>query len=85
MKIEVTQEDIDCGLAGDCRNCPVARAMNRATGDVWEVGNGWMRRDSETRRRLPCAVLLFIHRFDKHKTGEPFSFDLDLEATPCTP
>ena len=35
LKIEVTQEDIDEGIEGDCFSCPVARAARRAGAPLW--------------------------------------------------
>lgn len=63
--IEVTQEDIDLGLANCCMSCPVARAAGRVFGHcavsavairVFETGKTY---------RLPPAVVLWIDNLDR--------------------
>jgi hypothetical protein len=34
MKVKITQDDIDNGIAWDCHHCPLANAINRARGFI---------------------------------------------------
>lgn len=81
MKINVTQQDIDNGIQGDCYRCPIAQAMCRLTGmtpddPIIEVDTGsitiWT--DSQT--------LVWTMGED----GAVFvdSFDHDMPVQPCT-
>jgi hypothetical protein len=75
LTINVTQEDIDAGLAGNCFDCPVARAVNRAMkaddsaveNVVAAVTRAYVSISGNTRYRtygIPFAVSEFIHAFD---------------------
>jgi len=82
MLIEVTQNDIDMGMRGAARKCPIARAIERITDErykatVWveprliHAGLGYV--------GLPGKAMEFIERFDKGEPVAPFAFDADLE------
>lgn len=43
MEITITEEDRELGIRRDCWNCPVARALWRATGVKWRVLVGWVK------------------------------------------
>jgi hypothetical protein len=83
MRIEVKQEHIDKGIRAKCTTCPVALAIHEATSgelgtvyvDVTTVFVGSM-----TSIPLPIVAIEWIAEFDYQGTGEPFSFELDLEA-----
>lgn len=81
MRVEVTREDIAHGERGNCEHCPVARALERATGSPCvHVGHSGMYAgksdDSETVWDTPLRVLRFMDSFDKGKRVRPFAFDL---------
>ncbi len=83
MRIDVTAEDIQNGVQGDCEYCPVARAVERRTGAKARVEYGVI--EGQVRAvKMPDSVLRFIKRFDALEVSgdarllyiEPFSFDL---------
>jgi hypothetical protein len=76
MRIDVTQQDIDAGVPGNCRHCPITLAAQRAGLRNVEVngmslfGNGHM-------AWLPEEALDFIYLFDKHRDlTKPFFFEI---------
>ena len=95
MLITVTQEHIDCGVAGAEEQCPVALAMLEAGLGSPSVGGDyaeWSRRwggtgpnagyvvDSFT-GTLPTEAADFVERFDEERpTVRPFSFRLTPDA-----
>ena len=89
LKIEVTQKDIDEGIADECWLCPVALAAQRAgaTFGYHDVTCGqeriYFRKngaiDVSARRHLPLQAIRFINNFDSEVFGiaEPFSFEVE--------
>jgi len=84
MRIEVTPDDI----GEQCRcgwNCPISRAIQRATGkpetDVF-VGDGWVEIDYgrvTERVKLPKSARRWIRDYDSNgRVGVPFAFELDV-------
>lgn len=86
--IEVTAEDIAEGVPKDDCECPVARAIKRATGlrtSVAELGisvNCYYPDSVEV--RTPDEVREFVTRFDAGSGVEPFSFLLDYSPAPVS-
>lgn len=81
--INVTQQDIDSGIRGDCSLCPVARGVSRVFPCETNVANYYMyvRDQSEGRWRqakLPDIAWAFITAFDAGLGVSPFSFEVDL-------
>ncbi len=83
MTIHVTQAHIDAGKRGYCTRCPIALALQAATGVIWRVticriigpNTNLLRREIiET----PESVAAFISRFDVEWTVQPFSFEVDI-------
>lgn len=78
MKIQVTQEDCDSQCFGDPKQCMIARALFRATGDCFSVGCGhaW---SFEHRRNygLPRVAVVALYSFDSRVPVEPFEFELE--------
>lgn len=82
ITIAVTQVDIDLGERQDCFHCPVARALQRATGDdhaeVWE--RDYVLHIGVWSRSLvaPAEVQQFVRCLDGQWEGTiaPFSFEL---------
>lgn len=79
IEVEVTQADIDEGVAGDCDLCPIARAARRAglygvmVSNSYVIGNCW---DAS----LPQVARDFIRVFDDDATVRPFTFTLAVPA-----
>lgn len=83
MTINVTQEDIDRGERGQCRTCPIAKAVIRELDetDVYVIGpylvigiHGPTRLTID----LPDAVTRFVEDFDSEDSVAPFSFELEV-------
>ena len=86
MIIHVTQEDINNGTKGDCKVCPVALALFRATGMHWMVMASFAFPAGYTHGNIETASVVwgpnspafaFIRDFDAGQTVSPFEFDFD--------
>jgi hypothetical protein len=80
MWIHVTSEDIAQGQRKKAYLCPVALALNRATGMKWVVCMNAAQvsgRDS-TLTKLPREATLFINAFDLDEGVSPFKFFLEI-------
>lgn len=79
MKIQVTEEDVRVGLPMSGEECPVARAMQRATGETWTVSTRYAflkRPDQGTVTvRLPREVRQFTAAFDMDEPVAPLEFE----------
>jgi hypothetical protein len=81
MMIEVIQEDIDFGRQCEIGNCPLALALNRATGHAWGVGGCtcWrLKGPSAVSIMLPDAAQQFVYAFDHGRAVTPISFEIEL-------
>lgn len=93
IRITVTQQDIDDAKAHrgkwfPTQDCPIYRAVKRATQDIDSAYKHEMRvehtyvewNDDSGMRYLPLppAATDFIDRFDTLRTVEPMEFDLTL-------
>jgi hypothetical protein len=78
MKIEVTREDIDNGLPGEPRDCPVAFAIRRATKNRLVFVSNYKAHIGDGIAYLPDAATEFIQSFDLDEPVEPFAFELDV-------
>jgi hypothetical protein len=80
VHVPVTQEDIDNGVRCDSWDCPVARALWRATGIrfmVWPSGAYSIDR-SIPRASLPERVVNALNDFDsRERAVVPFEFDFE--------
>lgn len=79
MKVNVTIEDVQSGVACDPHNCPVATAASRVfAGDVFVHTDGMVVRDAshEYHYDLPLRVRWSIAFFDTFGWMWPFSFNL---------
>jgi hypothetical protein len=96
--VDVTGEDIDRGLRGDCAACPLAlaieRAVRAATGATDFVGvlvdemgvtvQGHTLCDGTLLcANLPAAAGDFVVRFDDGRPVTPLSFPLTFTDDPC--
>lgn len=79
MIINVTWEDINKGISGDCYSCPIALAINRCFRNRTEVG-GKDIYNRESKYQLTKNCQRFIDSFDKGELVYPFHFRL-LEIT----
>jgi hypothetical protein len=97
LTVNVTQEDIDHGISGNCRNCPIALAVIRALdlsprdyvsvciNDVLVQENGGL--EGEGPEPMRCYWLgddakRFIYQFDRLDFPDPSPVTLELtEAT----
>lgn len=78
VKITVTQSDIDWGIKGSCRFCPVARAlMRRFPKSIISVGPSHMIID-QLILITPYEVGRWIRNFDVGHRVLPFEFDLEI-------
>ena len=87
ITVEVTQEDIDHGVKGNCVKCPIAKAIGRAAGNT-DCGVGITRAHLYSGHerglisfKLPIEAQNFIERFDDGFEVQPFSFDI-MEEIP---
>ena len=84
MKVNVTAEDIARGIRVSANSCPVARALQRCTGDRLATVDGSRATVNYHRNfarfRLPPEVSYFVSDFDAGRPVAPFSFE--FEVTP---
>lgn len=80
--VDVTEDDIRHGEREECRNCPVARAIARATGRAVLVdGDEFCFASVLVDYTLPAAARDFIHLFDTGCNVKPFSFTISIPAS----
>lgn len=77
MKISVTQDDIDKGVARRCTECPVALAATRHVGKPVFVGPNYILSEP-LEWDTPSAVKEFIAAFDNGQPVKPFEFELPV-------
>lgn len=77
MKIEITNDDIDLGEAGDCSTCAAALAINRVAPSGWRAhvdGDSVSMFNAAERRRVefgsPDELILFVDHFDRWASCE---------------
>ncbi len=80
MTIAVTQEDIDTGRRNSCGNCPIALAINRATGTTDSAVGITTATVRGAVFSLAEEAVAFIVRFDisGRKMVQPFTFEMEL-------
>ena len=80
LTVEVTQQDIERGSLIECRSCPVALALQRATGREVEVAGPWfIFANSRRHFNLPESVRDFVAQFDSGVAVQPFSFEIEAQ------
>ena len=77
MRIKVEQRHIEAGKRRDVRKCPVALALNEATGLEWMVADCLSSLDGGIHRSAPPSVIDFFSRFDEEMPVQPFEFKLN--------
>ena len=78
MVIEVTADDIDAGIQGDCMYCPLALAIYRKSGrsvEVWSDLFTVVR--TNTDHFLPDLAKEFRRQFDAGRPVSPIAFEVD--------
>ncbi len=78
MKVIVTQEMIDAGIAKNCKQCPLAVAFTATLGYPVEIGmrTGCVTKNNRTTVfNLTKEMQNFIARFDYGQRVEPCEFD----------
>lgn len=83
MTIIVDEQCIRAGVRREGEKCPVALALQRATGSAWAVGNTSASpvEGEYFELRLPEAVVARIGAFDSTGGMRPFRFDIDFERS----
>lgn len=82
MRIAVTMLDILNGKPGSQMLCPVALAVQAATGDTkWRVSATFYNQSLRWRRDVSEQVLQFEIDFDNRKEVKPFEFDFEVPFT----
>ncbi len=76
IKVRVTHADIAVGELCDADKCPVALALNRATGRAWRVSHNYAENDGNEHIALPYVAELFQVAFDDGKPVRPFEFEV---------
>lgn len=80
VTINVTAEHIANGRRRKCGACPVALALNEATGLSWSVHDSYATVPShEMLWDLPDVVCTFVLKFDERRPVEPFAFELPVK------
>lgn len=90
MLIEVTQYDIQFGVKRHCGLCPISRALHRATGKHWDVGESDQHKAVAAERKcgtikwfeLGEAASVFMKGFDEGRAVYPFAFELGFGQEP---
>lgn len=86
-QFEVTQEDIDHGIRYSCRECPIARVINRTFSKEILVDGANLSVPfcadivgiiEYKLFELPQEVKNSIRDFDKQLKVEPFTFEMEL-------
>lgn len=86
MKIEVTEYNILAGKRSSFCGCPIALAINRATGGKYaaHVSPNWINLLNtqtdlwELDCSLPEEAKVFVRGFDNSEKMQPFSFEIPL-------
>lgn len=90
VQVDVTRNDIDCGISGNTRRCPVALAMQRAMNAIepnrFEVMIGGsafsindLKKSEAMDFRTPEIAEFFIRMFDENRPVSPFQFSFDMQ------
>jgi hypothetical protein len=76
VAVEVTQDDIDNGVAGSHTKCPIALALRRLTGFGGATVGYTSCGPYHERYYLPAYARKFIGAFDSDKPVKPFTLEL---------
>ena len=91
LKVKITKEDIEDGVAGSCYWCPVARAIRREVKKLKDTRAGYLLtgvavycrevRVGEWAGNLPEEIANFVIAFDTDRNSvKPISFELEIAA-----
>ena len=86
IKVRVTAEDIAAGSRDifaprHCWECPIARALARATGRRWQVSRGTAQNEEGGRMHLPPQAYFWEKEYDL-SISAPTSADAFHATTP---
>lgn len=75
--VRVLKRHIEAGEPATCDRCPIALALNEATGLHWEVGEyKAIAKELSCYFDVPVEARFFVEDFDRGETVEPFSFEM---------
>ena len=80
ITIDVTADDIQRGQRGNCRTCPVARAVAKRVFGRIGVGIALITVGRVVEVSTPDVVVEFIRKFDWKGKADPFSFEIRVPA-----
>jgi len=78
MTIKVTADHIKRGRRAQCFECPVALALDEATGQFWKVKSASLYNVTSNLQihNVPLSVTTFVRDFDDGRIVSPFEFEL---------
>ena len=79
MKVQVTKEDITSGVPNHQADCPLAKAITRATGKptgVMITHYYYIEDDIDQIHKLPQIAYEFRKNFDGGVAVQPFEFEI---------
>lgn len=87
-RVEVSAEDIQKGKSRSALFCPIARALEKATGEVWSVAIEQSGVPTASHFGvgvvkvviLPDVCAYFIQDFDLLQPVDPFAFECEVPA-----
>lgn len=65
MMVEISTEDIRCGLGGSAEECAIARALQRVTGDKDALFGGTVAVYGGVSCTVPRGVQIWARNFDR--------------------
>ena len=79
ITVNVTQEDICCGVCGASYSCPIAKAINRLGFKDVSVGDTAVEfAYNQIKVSLPTDAQIFVRQFDGLVKVQPFQFKLQV-------
>ena len=83
MRVKVTQDHIDRGLRSHTRCCPLALALQSATGNIYIcVGSSLVwdtNKPGEIYGHISTRAEHFVEDFDNGEPVVPFEFELEMK------
>jgi hypothetical protein len=87
VEVDVTHNDIEQGVKGDCHHCPIALALRRhfpSAPSLYVLYMASYIKPSETENflvgKLPDKAERFVKDYDAGKSRRPFRFELSLKG-----
>lgn len=76
--VNVTKDDIEKGIKGNCCGCPIALAIMHVIDCHVEVGVNFIKIGLGPLRNLSSEQITFIDNFDNNRPVQPFEFEIEL-------